>query len=186
MATGRAMGVPESMARISIAAHIRAYAQSLADKHYSDEWLRLCRWLESLDKPNFERFKVLTAEYERYCLSMMDIVITTCDNSWTLSPKRFWPNIIILDESSQAIKAAALLPVAQFLGSLEQVIFAGDDQQLQPFVLSTPDENKFKSQLRKSWFEKARLSAVVPCDPRAAVSHAAWNIALDYQAFLPE
>ena len=163
MATGRAMGVPESMARISMAAHIRAYAQSLADKHYSDEWLRLCGRLESLDKPDFERFKVLTAEYEGHCLRMMDIVVTTCDNSWTLSPERFRPNIIILDESSQAIEAAALLPVAQFLGSLEQVIFAGDDQQLQPFVLSTPDENKFESQLRKSWFERARLSAVVPC-----------------------
>ena len=133
------------MARISMAAHIRAYAQSLAGRHYGDEWLQLYGWLESLDKPDFERFKVLTIEYERHCLSIIDTVITTYDNSWTLSPERFRPNIIILDESSQAIEAAALLPMAQFLGSLEQVIFAGDDQQLQPFVLSTPDENKFES-----------------------------------------
>jgi hypothetical protein len=42
MATGCAIRVPESMARISMAAYIRAYTQSLADKYYGDEWLRLC------------------------------------------------------------------------------------------------------------------------------------------------
>ena len=93
----------------------------------------------------------------------MDIIVTICNNSWTLSPECFQPNIIILDKSSQVIKAAALLPMAQFLESLEQVIFTGDDQQLQLFVLSTLDKNEFESQLCKSWFERARLSAVVPC-----------------------
>lgn len=163
MARGRAAGISETMANISMASHIRAYAQSLADKHGGYEWLRLSERLGSLDKQDFERFKVLTAEYERCCLSMMHIVVSTCDNSWTLRPELFQPNIIILDECSQAVEASALLPVVQFLGNLEQVIFAGDDQQLQPFVLSTPDENEFSEQLRKSWFERARLSAVVPC-----------------------
>jgi superfamily I DNA and/or RNA helicase len=93
----------------------------------------------------------------------MHIVVTMCDNSWTLSPERFRPDIIVLDECSQATKAAALLPVAQFHERLEQVIFVGDDQQLQPFVLSMTGENEFESQLRKSWFKRARLSAVVPC-----------------------
>ena len=163
MTTGRAVGIPESMASISMASHIRAYAQSLADTHDGDEWLRLCRRLGSLSRNDYERFKYLTAEYERHCLGQMDIVVTTCDNSWTLRPEQFQPNIIILDECSQAIEAAALLPVVQFIGRLEQVIFAGDDQQLQPFVLSAPEENEFACQLRKSWFERARLSAVVPC-----------------------
>lgn len=163
MTTGRAVGVPESMASISMASHIRAHAMSLAERHHGDEWLRLCQRLGSLNQQDFERFKTLTAEYERYCLDRMHIVVTTCDNSWTLSPERFQPDIIILDECSQATEAAALLPVAQFHERLEQVIFAGDDQQLQPFVLSTPDENEFEPQLRKSWFERARLSAVVPC-----------------------
>ena len=163
LTTGRAAGITESMARMSMASHIRAYAQSLADKYYDDEWLRLCKQIGSLSQKEFERFKVLTAEYERHCLSMMHIVVSTCDNSTTLNTEYFRPNIIILDESSQAIEAAALLPVVQFLGSLEQIVFAGDDQQLQPFVLSTPSENEFSEQLRKSWFERARLSAVVPC-----------------------
>jgi regulator of nonsense transcripts 1 len=163
MTTGRAVGIPESMASISVASHIRAYAQSLADTHGGDEWLRLCRRLGSLSQNDYERFKYLTTEYERHCLGQMDIVVTTCDNSWTLRPKQFQLNIIILDKCSQAIEAAALLPVVQFIGRLEQVIFTGDDQQLQPFVLSAPEENEFACQLRKSWFERARLSAVVPC-----------------------
>jgi hypothetical protein len=111
-------------------AHIRAYTQSLTNKHYSDEWLQLYGQLRLLDKPDFERFKVLTIEYKQYYLSMIDTIIITYNNSWTLSPEYFWPNIIILNESSQVIEAVALLPVVQFLRSLKQAIFASNDQRL--------------------------------------------------------
>ena len=104
----------------------------------------------------------LTSKFARECLRQAHIVITTCDNAWTLDPDDFPAKILVLDECSQAIEPAALLPVVRFTKSLEQVILGGDDQQLQPFVLSGPGDNEFEPQLRKSWFERARLSAVVP------------------------
>jgi hypothetical protein len=41
--TGRAVGIPESMASISMGSHIRAHALSLAEKYGDDKWLRLCQ-----------------------------------------------------------------------------------------------------------------------------------------------
>ena len=92
-----------------------------------------------------------------------EIIITTCDNAYTLDPEAFSVNVIILDECSQAIEPAALLPVERFVKTLRLVILGGNDQQLQPFVISTAADNEFQPQLRKSWFERMRLSTVVPC-----------------------
>ena len=56
----------------------------------------------------------------------------------------------------------ALYILNRFLKNLRLVILAGDDEQLRPFVLSTSSENEFEKQLKKSWFERVRLSSVVP------------------------
>ena len=85
-----------------------------------------------------------------------------CDNTYTLNPDHFTASVTIVDECSQTIEPAAMLPVVRFLKNLCLMILAGDDEQLRPFVLSTSSENEFKKHLKKLWFERVRLSSVVP------------------------
>jgi hypothetical protein len=159
------------MAEISMAKKMEARVKMWASRRREDcseteearQWLDLWNRREVLDETGLKRLKELMWIWEKRCLREVNIIVTTCDNAYTLDPEAFPANIIILDECSQAIEPAALLPVVRFIKSLELVILGGDDEQLQPFVMSTLADNEFQPQLRKSWFESTRLSEVVPC-----------------------
>jgi hypothetical protein len=180
MNNGRAPGIPETMVEMSMARRMqvrvrqsinsksegldkRAAEKTAAEKRAAREWLDLWRRRKVLNQSELGRFKELTFLWENQILGETDIVITTCDNSYTLDPDAFPASVVIIDECSQAIEPAALLPITRFVKNLQLVVLGGDDQQLQPFALSTPADNEFQPQLRKSWFERVRLSTVVPC-----------------------
>lgn len=169
MNNARVTGIPEAMVEISMARTIQERALwavrhgTELEKTVGGEWLDLWKRRIVLKEAESSRFRELTFLWEKRCLREAEIVITTCDNAYTLDPEAFPANIIILDECSQAIEPAALLPVVRFIKSLRLVILGGDDEQLQPFVISTPADNEFQAQLRKSWFERVRTSTVVPC-----------------------
>jgi hypothetical protein len=162
MTTGCTAKISESMASISMTSHIRGYVQSLADEHCDDEWLRLCERLGSLKKLDFKRFKVLTAEYERHCLSMMHI--TTYNNSWTLSPEHFWTNAVKLRlyylwySFSEASDRSSLLAMITSYSPLCCLPWTKMSFQevTQVLVRASPP-----------------LSSHPLCNPRAAVSHVA-------------
>jgi hypothetical protein len=169
MNNARAPGIPDSMAKISMARKMQDRIRQIIskgeewEKTVAIEWLDLWRHRKVLKETQLSRFKELTYLWEKRCLRETDIVVTTCDNSYTLDPDAFTASIVIVDECSQAIEPAALLPIIRFIKTLELVVLGGDDQQLQPFILSTTADNEFQPQLRKSWFERVRLSTVVPC-----------------------
>jgi hypothetical protein len=169
MNNAQAWGIPESMAEISMAKRIQERVRRAVregtdlEKTVAGEWLDLWKRRQVLKETESSRFKELMFLWGKWCLNKAEIIITTCDNTYTLDPEPFGVNVIILDECSQTIEPAALLPVERFIKTLRLVILGGDDQQLQPFVISTAADNEFQPQLRKSWFEHMRLSTVVPC-----------------------
>lgn len=169
MNNARAWGIPESMAEMSMARRIQERVRSAIregtdwEKPIAEEWLDLWKRRRVLKETESRRFKDLTFAWEKRCLNEAEIIITTCDNAYTLDAEAFGAKVVILDECSQGTEAAVLLPVERFIKTLKLVILGGDDQQLQPFVISTAAENEFHAQLRKSWFERVRLSTFVPC-----------------------
>jgi regulator of nonsense transcripts 1 len=171
MNNARVWGIPESMAEISMARRIQERVKQAVregtdwEKAVAGEWLDLWkrRRVRVLKETEMSRFKELTFLWEKRCLNEAEIIVTTCDNAYTLDPEAFGASVVILDECSQATEPAALLPVERFIKTLKLVILGGDDQQLQPFVISTAAENEFQAQLWKSWFERVRLSTFVPC-----------------------
>jgi hypothetical protein len=117
------------------------------EKTVAREWLDLWKCRQILKETESSRFKELTFLWEKRCLNKAEIIIMTCDNAYTLDPEAFGVNVIILNECSQAIRPAALLPVEWFVKTLRLVILGGDDQQFQPFVISTAADNEFQPQL---------------------------------------
>jgi hypothetical protein len=166
----RPSGVPDAMSTISLVAtvhrHIRSTAKdnigSSIEQKEALEWINLWKNRDNLHQNEANRLRQLTCNWEMICQKEAHIAITTCDNTYTLNPDHFTASIIIVDECSQTIKPAMMLPVVRFLKNLRLIILAGDDEQLRPFVLSTSSENEFEKQLKKSWFERVRLSSVVP------------------------
>ena len=126
------------------------------------EWINLWKNRDNLHQNEANRLRQLTCNWEMICQKEAHIAITTYDNTYTLNPDHFTASVIIVDECSQTIEPAAMLPVVRFLKNLCLVILAGDDKQLRLFILSTSSENEFEKQLKKSWFERVRLSSVVP------------------------
>ena len=162
-------GVSDTMCAISMAGTLHRRIRSAtngqgsaAEEKDTREWLRLWEYRKNLREDDLKRLHQLTSTWEMICQKETNIAISTCDNSYTLNPEFFTANVIIADECSQTIEPASLLPIVRFLKKLHLVILAGDDEQLRPFVLSNSSENEFEAQLKKSWFERVRLSTVVP------------------------
>jgi hypothetical protein len=165
----RVWGIPKAMVEISMARRMQERIRWAVregtdwEKTVAGEWLGLWKCHQVLKEGESSRFRELTFLWEKRCLKEAEIVITTCNNAYTLNLEAFPANVIVLDECSQAIEPSALLPVVRFIKSLKLVILGGDDEQLQPFVISTIAKNEFQAQLRKSWFERLRSSMVAPC-----------------------
>jgi hypothetical protein len=133
MNNARAPGIPETMAQMSMARRMQIQVSQIISK--GEEWekreasklLDLWRHRKVLNQSQLSRLKELMFLWEKWCLGETDIDITTCDNSYTLDPDTFTASVVIIDECSQAIEPAALLPITRFIKTLQLVVLGGDD-----------------------------------------------------------
>jgi regulator of nonsense transcripts 1 len=90
----------------------------------------------------------LRNEAEQYILNKADVICATCIASGDYRLKDFTFNHVLIDEATQAIEPAGLLPM---LKSARHVILVGDHIQLGPVVLS---KQASKAGLNKCLFER--------------------------------
>lgn len=64
------------------------------------------------------------------------------------------PEVIIIDEASQAIEGAAVYPLVQHVESCRNVMLVGNHYQLPPCVLTVRANNPFQAQAKLSLFER--------------------------------
>jgi superfamily I DNA and/or RNA helicase len=113
----RAPAIPETIAQMSMARRIQIRVSQIInkgkewEKREASEWLDLWRHRRVLNQSQSSRFKELMFLWEKRCLGETGIVITTCNNSYTLDPDTLTASVVIIDECSQAIEPAALLPI---------------------------------------------------------------------------
>jgi hypothetical protein len=109
-----------------------------------------------MDEEDRAAFGEARKQLREHCFALAQVVITTVSNAGDYALySAYKPDLIIVDEASRSLEADTWNVLANYAKT--PLILIGDEAQLRPVVLSTPDNNGFVYPMKMSLFHRLKL-----------------------------